>query len=1193
MFLSMFQFEWRYFIRQPSFFVTCAIFFLLTFFATVSDNVQIGGGSNVAYNGPFSIAQTLLILSIFSMFLVVNFVANTAIRNDATKMAELLYSKPMNALSYQLGRFLGSFAIILTVFAFAPLGIFLGSFIGGLAGWVDPERLVAHSFDHYFSTFIYLNVPTLFVLSCFFYGLAMRFRSMMAVYLSAVGLFMLYSVSGDFLSEPEYRTIVGLTDPFGLRAFGEVSRYWTAFEKNTSSISLEGILMYNRLIWISVGIFCLFVLGRLSHLSLASKKQKIKKGNAEELSSKALKQKRYDYESGSQINHWGQLSYRIGFEIKQVIFSAPFIILALLTLFMLSASLLDPQGIYGTPTWPLTQSMVELIQDTTSLLMLIVLVYYSGEIVWRDRTSGMGDIIDSMPVHNVTFWLSKVITLSLLLVLLFVFASLITIINQLVRGYFWIDISQYVLALGYITFLPLFFSTILAFFFQVISPNKYVGMLIFTLFIILSLVMGEMGFSHQLFHFGQAPLSPYSDLNGYGDFLTAHHWFMIYWLGAAIVIATLTFGLWHRGPSKSLKERIQLLNYYLGAPGKSIAAGGLCLFIGTGVYIYYNTLVLNEHLEKDPREKRMADYEKNYVQYQDALIPTITKVFANVDIYPKERKIIASADIAFVNKGNKPINRFMMHKPSHTSEWSVDFEGGQLQDFNDEFEFSWFEFNQPLQVGETRSGKISVVREHQGFKVSGHDLSVLKNGTFINNISLFSRFGYSPDVELQDRLTRKKYGLEPQERAHKLEDEQYYSEHFFGKGTDLIDFEAVVTTDSDQFAIAPGYLQSEHEENGRRRFHYKMDSPMVNFYSILSANLEAKKVDHDGIAIEVYYHKTHSMNVDRMIESVKDSIDYFSEQFGPYQHQQLRIIEFPGYRNFAQSFANTVPYSEKIGFISDLRDPDDIDPAYYVTAHEVAHQWWGHQVAAANVQGSAIISESLSQYSALMVMEKKYGKQKLRKFLQYELDKYLRGRSSELLEEMPLMRSEDQQYIHYRKGSVVMMAIRDRLGEKAMNQALSSFLETYKFESSPYPTTLDLLSYLKKGASEENQRYIDDQFRHITLYDIALKKVTFSDEKDSNGNYTVTLEINAAKKRADGKGREEEVDLEQTLDIGLFASHPETLSDQSTPLYFDKHRIVSGENIIKVKVKEKPKYAGVDPFIKLIDKDAEDNIRKL
>lgn len=63
---------------------------------------------------------------------------------------------------------------------------------------------------------------------------------------------------------------------------------------------------------------------------------------------------------------------------------------------------------------------------------------------------------------------------------------------------------------------------------------------------------------------------------------------------------------------------------------------------------------------------------------------------------------------------------------------------------------------------------------------------------------------------------------------------------------------------------------------------------------------------------------------------------------------------------------------------------------------------------AADVQGSAVISESLSQYSALMVMEHKYGPQMLRRFLKYELDRYLRGRSSESKGEQPLLRSEGQ-----------------------------------------------------------------------------------------------------------------------------------------------------------------------------------------
>src|SRR3546814_8282243 len=121
-----------------------------------------------------------------------------------------------------------------------------------------------------------------------------------------------------------------------------------------------------------------------------------------------------------------------------------------------------------------------------------------------------------------------------------------------------------------------------------------------------------------------------------------------------------------------------------------------------------------------------------------------------------------------------------------------------------------------------------------------------------------------------------------------------------------------------------------------------------------------------------------------MIESAKKSLDYYTREFSPYQFRQLRILEFPSYAQFAQAFAGTVPYSESIGFIADLRDEDDIDYVFYVTAHEVAHQWWAHQVVGANVQGATMLSESLAQYSALMGLEDESGPRERGNFLRDE-----------------------------------------------------------------------------------------------------------------------------------------------------------------------------------------------------------------
>lgn len=1191
MLTRMFLFEWRYFVRQPSFYVTSFIFFLLTFFATVSDNVQIGGGGNVLYNGPFSIAQTLNIMGIFAMFLVVNFVANTATRNDTTQMAEILYSKPINPVSYQLGRFLGAFAVVATVFAFVPLGIFLGTVLGGITGWVDPERLGVTNLSYYFTAYFYLSLPTLLVLSCMFYAVAIRFRSMMAVYLVAVGFFILYSISGQFFSDPEYRTIVALADPFGLNTFAEVTRYWTMFDKNNTAVELSGLLLQNRLIWFVIGVLIMALFGGFSRkVTLSKTKVSKKEKNSSAENTDLVLQNRVDYKSQG-IKTASHLMLRIRFEIKQVIFSAPFLVLAAFTLFALAYPLIDPRAMFGTPNWPITQTMVQLIADSTGMLMMIILAYYSAEIVWRERNSGMGDIVDSMPVSNITFWLSKLIAISLVLALLYVFGISATILNQVLRGHEHIELSQYIVRLGYVNLLPLIMTAVLAFFLQVLSPNKYVGMMLFVLYIISTIVLSSFGFAHNMFQFAGAPRVFYSDINSYGHFLTAQHWYMLYWSGVTIILAALTYALWHRGPAQSLKARLKSLNYYLATPGKLAIGLGLAIFIGSGSYIHYNTRVLNQYVVQDDFRDNRADYEKNYVQYQHDDIPTITKVHAKVDIFPKVRRIEATAEISVTNTAKQAISKFLVTKPQFTTAWDVVIEGGKIVSFDDKYRTGWFEFTQPLQPGETRSGKLVVQREHHGFSDGNNDFELVENGTFINNFSLFPAFGYQAGGQLQDRHERRKRDLEPVKRANKLEDENYYNESFFGKGVGFIDFEATISTLEDQFAIAPGYLQSETVANGRRTFHYKMDAPIVNFYSMMSSKLLAKKEQYKGIDIEIYYHHSHEMNIDRMIESVKDSVDYFTEHFGPYQHKQMRIIEFPGYRRFAQSFANTVPYSEVIGFISDLRDPENIDPVYYVTAHEVAHQWWGHQVGAANVQGSAIISESLSQYGALMVMEKKYGPEKIRKFLKYELDRYLRGRSVETIEEMPLMRSENQQYIHYRKGSVVMMSIKDRLGEQRLNSALAAFLAEYKYQSAPYPTTQNLLDYLNTDTNESEKTFISGLFEHITLYDLKTTNVEITDRKD--GQFDVNITVDASLKRADGQGLEVEEDFVEMIDVGLFSDDPEDLSANDIVQYLAKHEIKTGENTITLTVKEKPKYVGIDPFVRLIDRDSADNIYRL
>lgn len=1185
MFTKMLGFEWRYFTRQPSFIVTCLIFFLLPFLAITIDQVQIGSGGNVLFNSPFAITQILLILSVFSMFMVVNFIANTALRNDSDAMAEIVFTKPIKPFGYSLGRFAGSYLVCLTVFTMVPLGTFFGT----LMPWVDAERIGPNSLTYYLVPFITFSVTTILVLAALFYAAAQRFRSVMAVYVIALGLFLLYTTAGQIFDEPHQRTIRALIDPFGLYTFGDYSRYWTAFEKNSLVSSFTGLIAKNRLLWLSIGIFALLLGGRLfKPLTLSIKKSKKDKNSTQEESIPFTNVITYKPQTNTDFD---QLVARTKLEIKQVFKNPAFLILLLFSVAQLITAFFYISGMFGSPNWPLTQTMVELVSNNFGLMIIIIITYYTADIVWRERTVGIGDITDSMPVHNLTFWLSKLIAVVLIILALHAIGMLAAIGKQLLSGHSHIELGQYIISLLYFYALPYCLTAVLAFFIQALSPNKYVGMLVFVAYIFGALALNQLGIEHNMFEFGSAPFLQYSDLNGYGGFLQTQNWYMLYWTALSVLLGLISYGLWRRGPSSSVKQRIKLLPYQLGKKGYALAGTAFAVFIGTGAYIHYNTKVVNEFIGRDQGLDLRYDYEQEFIEFEDDNFPTITSIDTNINIFPSDRRIEAEASINVKNKSSQAITRFLVNLPRRSKEATVEINGGKLLAINERFNIAWFEFEKELQPNEERQGKISSLIDHTGFKDRDEDFTVVENGTFIDNFSLFPTFGFNPSYKISDRHERRKRDLEPLKRAYPLEDSSRYQESFFGKGIDFIKFSATLSTSSDQLAIAPGYLQKEWQENGRNYYRYEMDSPMINFFSIMSADLKSRKTTHQGVNVEVYYHKDHHWNVNRMIEATNDSLDYFQSAFGPYQHKQMRIIEFPGYRGFAQSFANTVPYSERIGFITDLRDPDDIDPVYYVTAHELAHQWWGHQLGAANVQGSAILSETLSQYSALMLMERKYGEVKLRKFLTYELDRYLRGRTAERIEEMPLMRSESQQYLHYRKGSVVMMALKYKLGENRINLALKNLLEEFKFRDDLYPTTIDLLKHLEKGASEEEKSYIQNLFAQITLYD--LRATEASSKETESGDYEINFTVNALQFSADGKGQETEQAFKEQVEIVLFSEDPNDFTADNKIIYNQQHELVSGQNTIKIIAKEKPSYIGVDPFVRFIDRDTGNNVIKL
>jgi ABC-type multidrug transport system ATPase subunit/ABC-type transport system involved in multi-copper enzyme maturation permease subunit len=230
-------FEFRYQFKNPVFWVTSGLFFLFSYGFVASDTIQIGGGGNIHENGPFSIVQTHVIFSIFFMFVTTAFVANVIVRDDDTGYGPIVRSTRITKFDYLIGRFIGAFGIAALAFVSIPLGIFIGS----LMPWLDPGDARAEP-DRRLSVRLFVfALPNILITSAILFALATVTRSMMTTYLGVVVLLVAWIVTNTTVRDrPELEGTMALAEPFGARAFGNASRYWTAAERNTVLPTLPG-----------------------------------------------------------------------------------------------------------------------------------------------------------------------------------------------------------------------------------------------------------------------------------------------------------------------------------------------------------------------------------------------------------------------------------------------------------------------------------------------------------------------------------------------------------------------------------------------------------------------------------------------------------------------------------------------------------------------------------------------------------------------------------------------------------------------------------------------------------------------------------------------------------------------------------------------------------------------------------------
>ncbi len=1213
---NLLKFERGLQTRQIGFWVVIIIMFILGVLTPWLPEIF---GSNLAgekikANGAQMIAGAIASWDIAAIFFASIFVVTAILRDKSHKMLEIIHATPVSTFDMTSSRMIGIYLTVLACIFSNTLGQFLGQFNPK----IDQEILGPVNLLYYLQPMILFTVINALVVTAFFTLIAGMTQNRMLVFVSAVGLFFFSIMTGMVTETDLPKWFQAIIDPFANIAYSLDTEFWPPEDRNTKLVPMFGYIGLNRLVWGIISALTLIGVFNRFKRGLTSGKTKLKKEAA--IDTNAIAAYRPVHPSIGFKADFTSFLARIKFEYFGTVKSVPFIIMA--TLAAALFAFLTIVTVFFSPQKLVPTSMFMVSLGFTSFLIPIVLIisFFSGEIIWRDKTAQFTELLDSTRVKNWPLLLGKWLALCGVLVTLCLVGMFVGMIVQVLAGGPPINFGLY-FKYTFLNALPNYLAlAFLALFVQSFMPNRIVGMVAAAgAMVFFTFVISRFPFYHPVMGFSGTSPGRISEISPYNSWIN-FRWFNLYFGALCGLFVIIAIWLWRRGLQTSLRSRFKNIRSEMSLLSSGLAALCLAVFVWCGTYIY-KAYDKADWINQKQTELAQVRAEKIFIRESKLTVPRIHTVKVDADIYPNKQEAVIKGSFKMKNAGSTPITEFYLSPASEHPEdiriMEIDGairitdgknEDGDLIKDIEEFGVVLFKFEPPLESGVETEIRFETFF-HAPRLADGSVIS--KNGTFVNNygtfgtsIKAFPTFGI-PDMRLTSKDKRRKYDLPEFEKLPVRTDMNARQSNLFFGASGEIDFEAKVCTQANQIPIAPGDFINETIEGNRRCREYKSDIPISNFYSILSGDYAQTKdswtaPDGKVIPITVYHGENHDYSVQNMIDATKFGFEHYSKHFSPYQYNYFRIMEVP-FINFAQAFAGTIPYAEQ-GFIMNSGDPDDtksLDNAAQTTLHEMAHQWFGHQIVPSNTRGNNVLSEGLTSYAALDAYESLYGWDKAH----YALEKATIEPMIGLMfidknKEVPLAIAGRQQYLVYNKADWVMWGLKHYIGKDKMYGAMQAFLKDYGLKGPPYPTTLELIEYLREAAGPDYDQLITDYWDRITYWELSFGDEDVKVTQNSDGTYQVDIPFELDKKISSEEEPKQisvnEIDgeeLNEWIEVGFYKNAPKNKwSDWSA---LEKVQVSKTKSILSFTVMERPSYIALDPRRLLQERNVTDNVNEL
>lgn len=1208
-FREIFRFEFRYQLRHVSTWLLISAFFLFGFLilrmVTLAGETQLNAPGTITFFTVFGSVIWIVIGGVVA--------GDTASRDVQTHMHSISFTTPVSRFSYLGARFLAALLLNALILLALYSGFILSLYgPGAKSDILGPFRIAS-----YVTNFSFIALPAVIATTSIQFTFAALSGRAIASYVASILIIIFSQFGGTTVRYMlEWKQLGSMMDLLGTSIVAEMEG-WTPIDKNTRLILLEGTWLWNRVMWLSIAagalVFTYFRF-RFEHATPNTTWSIFRRHRrATNVSGDA-----HDYETNPISVPAINRDFVFATYARQVIAIArsSFRMIArsrggltLVAVLAIGTGLFSTEYMewLGVPLFARTEEVLRILTPSLSsfqtqwIIIPLLTIFYTGELVWREREAGVYELSDTAPVPESVMFLGKFLGLALVITTWVALMMVAGIINQLVMDYPYFEIGIYIKALFGIQLINYLLFALLIFAIHVVVNQKYIGHMAAFCAYGFIICASMMGIEHNMLIYASDPGWSYSDMRGFGPFIKPWLWFKVYWASWAFLLALIATLFWVRSRERGFRARFRLAQHRF-AQHKLASFLALAFVILSGGFIFYNTNVLNEYTNKPDRMEMRAEYERRYGQYENTVLPVLARANLNVEIYPDKREADMQCSYHLVNQSKVAIDSIHLSTVTGISAISFDRLATAIV-VDDDLGYYIYSLGNPLKPGDSLQMNFEVHIKPHGFSNDGVDASVVANGSHISSDAWMPVIGYNENRRLRNASDRENYRLPPRPERPSLED---FSARYRSHHADQIDFEAIVGTNKDQVAVAPGTLRRTWTKGGRQYFHYVTNAPIHNDYAFFSARYKVREVQwvppalpvlpianrqlSEGlkrttkpVTIQVYHHPSHNANVERMVKSAQASLEYYSQEFGPYPYSEFRVLERPGPGRGMHADAMTIDYEEGYSLMNPA--PGGHDLPYHIMAHEMAHQWWGLELVPAAVEGAGLLVESLATYSAMQVVEETLGYEHLLRYLSQMRQEYEIPRSRAT---PPLLRANNA-FLHYRKGPFALFALRNYIGKDRVNDALRRILRDYT-QGPPLATTLDLYKELKAVTPDSLQYLVHDLFAANTFWELKTEQATA--KQTEAGGWQVTLDVQARKVIVDEKGVENEMPMNDWIEIGVFGA-PEEDKNPGKLLYSQKHRIRPGRQTITVTVTREPVRGGIDPNYLLIDLVMGDNVRKV